>query len=85
MKSSVLRHNLPMSAIDVSSLSIDERLELFDELWESLYASPEALPLRDSQRDVLDRRIAAMDADGNAGSSWEQVEARIRARLKSCW
>jgi putative addiction module component (TIGR02574 family) len=73
-----------MSAIDVSSLSIDERLQLFDELWESLYATPGAIPLLDSQREELDRRIAAVDQEGPVGSSWEDVEARIRERLKSC-
>lgn len=73
-----------MSAIDVSSLSIDERLQLLDEIWESLYATPETIPLLDSQRVELDRRIAAMDREGSAGSSWEEVEARIRGRLKSC-
>jgi putative addiction module component (TIGR02574 family) len=72
-----------MSAIDVSSLSIDERF-LLDEIWESLYATPEAIPLLDSQREELDRRITAMDREGSAGSSWEGVEARIRGRIKSC-
>jgi putative addiction module component (TIGR02574 family) len=73
-----------MSAIDVSSLSVDERLQLLDEIWESLYATPEAIPLLDSQREELDRRIAAIEQEGSAGASWEEVEARIRGRLKSC-
>jgi len=73
-----------MSAIDVSSLSINDKLQLLDEIWESLYATPEAIPLLDSQREEIDRRIAAMDREGSVGSSWEEVETRIRTRLKAC-
>ena len=39
-------------------------------------------PLTDAEKALLDARLAAYEKDPDAGSSWEEVEARIRARLK---
>jgi putative addiction module component (TIGR02574 family) len=39
-------------------------------------------PLTDAEKALLDARLAAYEKDADAGSSWEQVEGRIRARLK---
>ena len=40
-------------------------------------------PLTDAEKALLDARLAAYEKDPDAGSSWEEVEARIRARLKA--
>ena len=39
-------------------------------------------PLTDSEKALLEARLAAYEKDPDAGGSWEEVEARIRARLK---
>jgi putative addiction module component (TIGR02574 family) len=38
-------------------------------------------PLTDDEKALLDARLAAYEKDPDAGSSWAEVEARIRARL----
>ena len=38
-------------------------------------------PLTDAEKALLDARLAAYEKDPDAGSSWAEVEARIRARL----
>ena len=38
-------------------------------------------PLSDEEKALLDARLAAYEKDHDAGSSWEEVESRIRARL----
>lgn len=40
-------------------------------------------PLTDAEKALLDARLAAYEKDPDAGSSWKDVEARIRARLKA--
>ena len=40
-------------------------------------------PLTDTEKALLDARLAAYEKDPDAGSSWEEVEARIRTRLKA--
>jgi putative addiction module component (TIGR02574 family) len=39
-------------------------------------------PLTDSEKALLEARLAAFEKNPEAGSSWEEVEARIRARLQ---
>lgn len=66
-----------MAAIDISKLSIEEKWELLDELWESIYESPEAAALTKAQREELDRRIEELDRDGSPGQPLEQVLREI--------
>ncbi len=39
-------------------------------------------PLSDADKALLEERLTAYEKDPNAGSTWEDVEARLRARLK---
>jgi len=38
--------------------------------------------LTDAEKAILEARLAACEKEPDAGSSWDEVEARIRARLK---
>ena len=69
-----------MAAIDIGALSHEERLQLLEQLWESLSATPEATPLTGAQHQELDRRLDELDRDGPAGIPWEEVLQRIRSR-----
>jgi len=69
-----------MATIDIASLSIQERLRLLDELWESLSQTPEEIPLTKAQRVELDRRLDDLDRDGPVDIPWEEVLRRIRCR-----
>ena len=69
-----------MGTIDIASLSSEERFRLLDEIWESLSAALEAIPLTTAQREELDRRLDELDRDGPIGIPWEEVLQRIRSR-----
>ncbi|HXO20097.1 MAG TPA: addiction module protein [Thermoanaerobaculia bacterium] len=64
--------------LEALQLSVEDRLDLAEALWESLDQEPE-LPAW--QREVLDERLAADDAAPDAGSPWEEVKQRILAKL----
>ncbi len=57
-----------------------DRLELIEQLWDSLAADPEALELTSAQRRELDGRIDEMDAEPDAGIPWERIKAERRHR-----
>lgn len=40
-------------------------------------------PLTEAERALLEARLAAYAQDPEAGSSWQEVEARLQARLGS--
>jgi len=68
-----------ISIADLLKLSIAERIRLVEDIWESIAAVPEAVPLTDAQRQELDRRLDAYDRDPRAGFPWPQVRKRFRA------
>jgi len=39
--------------------------------------------MTDEEKALLEARLAAYEKDPDAGSSWEEVESRVRARLNS--
>lgn len=63
------------------ALPINERIRLVEDLWDSIAADQSALPLTDAQRQELDSRLDAFDADGNPGRPAGEAVADIRQRL----
>jgi putative addiction module component (TIGR02574 family) len=64
--------------LDIESLTVDERLDLLEQIWESLAAHPERVPLTDAQRAELDRRLDDLDREGPVGLSWNEMIAQFR-------
>ena len=64
--------------IDISQLSPSERLQLVEELWDSL--TPADIPLTPAQAKDLDRREALHRADPKRGRPWREVLDEIERR-----
>jgi putative addiction module component (TIGR02574 family) len=69
-----------LNVADLLALSPAERILLVEDLWDSIAATPEAVPLTDAQRHELDARLAALARDPQAGSEWAAVKDRINKR-----
>ena len=65
---------------EIHSLSVADRLQLLEEIWDSLIETPEALPVTDAQRKELERRRRAHARNPSAAKSWAQIRARLRRR-----
>jgi putative addiction module component (TIGR02574 family) len=68
-----------MKHLGLDALSVADRLELMEPLWDSIVEIPESLPMTDAQMADLDRRLDECSGDPAAGSPWEEVLARLRA------
>ena len=66
---------------DILSLSVSERIQLVQDIWDSIVEVPESVPLTDEQKAELDRRLDAYHKDPNAGSPWSIIQERIRKRV----
>ena len=64
-------------AINIESLTPEERLRLLEKLWDSL--SDGDVPLTSAQRAELDRRLVEMEREGPTGIPWEEVLRRLQA------
>ena len=69
------------SDLDITSLTAAERIQLAEDLWDSVAAETGGLPLTGAQQTELDRRLADLESDPAAGESWANVRARIERRL----
>jgi len=69
-----------MKSLGIDQLSAAERLLLAEEIWDSIGEEEDAAPLTEAQREDLQRRIAEYEANPRAGSSWEEVKARLRGQ-----
>jgi putative addiction module component (TIGR02574 family) len=67
--------------LGIDRLSIEERVALVHEIWDSIAAEAEGSPLTDDQCREVDRRWANHLANPEAAIPWEQVEAEALARL----
>jgi putative addiction module component (TIGR02574 family) len=65
---------------DVLSLSVPERIQLVEDIWDSIAEFPEGIGLTDEQKAELDRRLDAYHRNPGEGSPWGAVRARIRSR-----
>jgi putative addiction module component (TIGR02574 family) len=62
---------------DYSHLSAAERILLAQELWDSVLEEAEAMPLTDTQRDELNRRLAQLESGEVTGLPWEEVRKSL--------
>ena len=68
---------------DLLKLDVAERLELIEELWNSIANDPSAasqIPLTDDERALLDERLREHRANPDAARSWAEVRAEILKR-----
>ncbi len=64
----------------VFDLSPSEKLQLVEDLWDDLAATPEAVPVHDWQKEELARRKANLQKNSTSGLTWEEIQRRVRSR-----
>ena len=69
-------------AVSFDHLTVQERLELLERLWDSLVDTPERIPLTDAQKEELDRRLDDFERDPAIGIPWDEVRKRIQGQIE---
>lgn len=74
------RQNLERMAkpiMDFSQLTVAERIQLAEDLWDSISEAPEILSLTDAQRKELERRLKAYRSEPDATIPWESLRQEL--------
>lgn len=67
---------------ELLKLSPAERIQLAEDLWDSVAAQPDLLPaLSDDQRQEIERRVAEHMRNPSSALRWEDVRTRLWSRL----
>jgi len=61
----------------IFEMSVAQRILLVEEIWDSIAENPEAIPLTDSQKRELEKRLNSYYANPGAGTSWDKVKENI--------
>ena len=64
---------MPHSIFDFSNLTPEERIQLAEDLWDSLAEIPESVPLTEAQAEELDRRVEDYERDRKPGRLPEEI------------
>ncbi len=62
-------------------LSVEEKIEYIQSLWERIAATPEQVAVPQWHHDVLNERLRDSELDPDRGESWEVVRERLRGKL----
>ena len=63
-------------------LPVPERLQLVEDIWNSIADLPEALEITDEEKRLIDERLEDCHRHPGVGSPWEEVYARITSQKK---
>lgn len=66
---------------ELRSLPISERVQLVEDLWDSIAQDASEITLAQDQIDLLDKRLNSLDEDPSAGTAWDIAKQRIIASL----
>ena len=69
---------MPYIAVaDLFSLSIPERIQLVEDIWDSIAIQPEMVELSPDIRGELDKRLKEYEQHPQDQSSWDEVRSRL--------
>lgn len=69
-----------ITATDALALSIPERIQLGEDIWDTIAAEADAIELTEDEKRIIDERLEAYHRNPNLGPPWEDVYKRIVSR-----
>ena len=72
--------DLSRQCLNIFDLTPPEKLQLVEDLWDDLAATPSDVPVTDWQKEELDRRKANLMSKPVSGLCWDEVKRRVRSR-----
>ncbi len=69
-----------ITATDTIALSIPERIQLVEDIWDTIATEAQAVELTEDEKKIIDERLEAYHKNPNLGSPWEDVYKRTVSR-----
>lgn len=70
-----MNNSLPPEIIE---LSVTEKIQLIEDIWDSISATTAEIELTEAQKVELEQRLDRFEQNKNSGSTWDEVKQRIR-------
>jgi putative addiction module component (TIGR02574 family) len=62
---------------DTLKLSIPERIQLVEDIWDTIASGTESIELTENEKKIIDERLEAYHKNPDEGSPWDEVYKRI--------
>jgi putative addiction module component (TIGR02574 family) len=72
---------MQLTDLNLAKLSVEERIQLVEDLWDSIASDAGDIAVTDTQRVELERRLTDLQQDTAAGEPWGDVRGRIEKRI----
>lgn len=72
---------LPNPPPGFDDLSVEEKIEYLQSLWDRVTATADELPVPDWHRKIIDKRLAEIRSDPDSAVCWETARDEIARRL----
>ena len=62
---------------EILELSVAEKIQIVEDIWDSIIQNPEQLPLSEKEKMELDKRLADYEKNPDDGIEWETLKKNI--------
>jgi len=62
---------------EILELSVAERVQIVEDIWDSISNTPEELPLSEAEKLKLDKRLESYRQNPNEGIKWETLKKNL--------
>ena len=62
---------------NILQLSVPERIQLVEDIWDSILTIPESVELSNEQKQELDKRLDAYHKNPNKGIPWDLLKSKL--------
>ncbi|MDO9548458.1 MAG: addiction module protein [Candidatus Marinimicrobia bacterium] len=69
-----------ITANDTLELSIPERIQLVEDIWDTITAKVNSFELTEEEKQIIDARLEHYHQNPESGSPWEDVYEKIVSR-----
>lgn len=69
-----------ITATDSLTLPIPERIQLVEDIWDTIAAEAQSIELTEDEKRIIDERLEAYHRNHDLGSPWKDVYKRILSR-----
>lgn len=66
-----------LTAVDTLNLSIPERIQLVEDVWDTIAVAADMIKLTKEEKKIIDKRLEDYHRNPDLGSPWEDVSQRI--------
>lgn len=73
---------IPTPPPGFDELSVDERIDFVQSLWDRIAETPDQVPIPEWHRSIIRERLASYRISSDAGRPWADVRADIAAKLR---